>query len=34
MPRQYLEIAIVSLASGGLLLVIARRVQRFAGGVR
>ena len=34
MPRQYLEIAIVSLASGGLLLVISRRVQRFAGGVR
>ena len=34
MPRQYLEIAIVAVASGGVLLAIASRVQRFAGGVR
>ena len=34
MPRQYLEIAAVSLAAGAALLAIASRVQRLAGGVR
>ena len=34
MPRQYLEIAVVSLAAGAALLAIAGRVQRLAGGVR
>ena len=34
MPRQYLEIAAVSLAAGAALLAIAGRVQRLAGGVR
>jgi proton-dependent oligopeptide transporter, POT family len=34
MPRQYLEIAVVSLLAGAALLAIAGRVQRLAGGVR
>ncbi len=34
MPGQYLQIALVSLVSGGALLLIASRVQRLAGGVR
>jgi POT family proton-dependent oligopeptide transporter len=34
MPRQYLEIAMVALVSGTVLLAIASRVQRFAGGIR
>jgi POT family proton-dependent oligopeptide transporter len=34
MPRQYLEIALVSLLAGAALLAIAGRVQRLAGGVR
>ena len=34
MPRQYLEIAVVSLVAGAALLAIAGRVQRLAGGVR
>ena len=34
MPRQYLEIAVVSLLAGAALLAIAGRVQRLAGGIR
>jgi POT family proton-dependent oligopeptide transporter len=34
MPGQYLDIAMMSLVAGGLLLAVASRVQRLAGGVK
>jgi POT family proton-dependent oligopeptide transporter len=34
MPGQYLQIALVALAAGAVLLAIASRIQRLAGGVR